>query len=189
MNNDIIIAAAFAATPRHGNEPETDWIDRVAVTAQTIAINTDSEHSPIVKAIQAAADATVFRGTIMDVRQDERAPRLQVIVYSPHNADTGKAGDIYGQPLPPGYEMLRTPASFEKARYEHVGKTALSLIGHEVLLWKTVETFDQGGQTRKSRVLTHIKDLGINPNVRVHTRTNKHGVEIPVRAELLTAAS
>lgn len=185
MSDMSLALAAFAATPRLDAETEEDWVGRVSVNAQIMTANLDPKYSTILLALSEMETAHVFRATVTEVRKDERAPRLQVILYSQKNAEIGKSGEIYGQALPPGFQMIRTPPMFEKALFNHVGKTAMSLIGHEAFVWRSEQKFVKDGNTLKTSIIRHLKDLGVDNRFMIHTRTNSAGVEIPIKATLL----
>jgi len=193
MTPEDIAYAAFGATPRQSDESDTDWENRVARTGQKSALAVSNPETTIMRAIARAIpapDDKPFRATIVDVRLEKRSKRTIVETWSEKNASAGKiVKDEHGDDMPPGHEIIRTPANFpgtiDALVCKELTTRAIALMGHQILVFKILESFQKNGNTLKSRVMLDMRDLGVDDRFEVIYRTNTRGEKIPSRAELV----
>lgn len=186
-----IALAAFAATPRRDGETEEDWGARVAVNAQAIhglLQSNDKHESPILAAIGQVENATVIKGTIVQIVPNPVTRRWDVILYSDQSLSAkngqGKTAKVGGREveLPPGYEVIATEPEWKKAPFEAIRPQILAGVGKRCLLWKDVESFtDKTGMTKKARVLRRVKPLGTDEAFTLNTPEGQLPFATPAR--------
>lgn len=142
-----IVLAAVAAT---GPEVEGgDWSSSVAQMAARITAMC-SERSEVARVIDQVADAKVFPGTVLSVVREKSSTRGLVTLRtrpSEHHPD--------------GTEPVRTERT-DTTLGLAMAKRLTALVGHKVMVWVEVEQIPNS--TRKSRVVRHVEDLGVDAN-------------------------
>lgn len=145
----IITAAVIAAGPDTG---DGTWGATVRDKAATIAaMNTPM--SPIGKLVDAMTDddTKVFSGTVLAVKKEESSKRALVTLKT--RASTHH---------PSGVETARTDRTDNPAGLA-LARKLRDLKYHRVMVWLQME--QMSGSTNKVRVLIHVEDLGVDPDV------------------------
>lgn len=135
------------------------WQAAVEQQALTIAIMGGDKHR-IGSMLDKSETFAVFPGTVMSVVKETRSTRGFVTLYTGTPQD---AKDMQGNPLPQGYETLRTDRT-DNPTGQAMAKKIRDLAGHRILLWIEHETMGNqtGANARKVRVVRYVEDLGVD---------------------------
>ena len=137
----VILAAVGSAGPV--GDDKAEWNQRVTDQAVTIAVML-GESSSVTKALEAFERAgKPFPVTILGGRTEHSSTRVIVLFRN-------KDGEN---------EEIRTDRT-DGPEGTAMSNIVRALVGHKVLLWKEVETYN-GGQG-KVRVIRHVEDLGVD---------------------------
>ncbi len=140
----IIAAAASAA----GSIADPGYDERLEEAAVKIAIAAGPE-SKVSRRMEGVLNAKKFVGTLKNLEVEERSTRALVTIQG--------APSQYHED---GIEQARTERTDGPAGAAMLEKLR-PLVGHRVLFFVEVQTFGQGADARKFRVLVHAEDLGM----------------------------
>jgi hypothetical protein len=149
LRTQIVLAAVSAAGPADPADT-AGWQARVAdmAAAITAACQPGSQISKVVE--QVAASKT-FVATVVKVTREPSSTRGIVTLRTTPN-----------EHHPDGIETARTERT-DNPIGRSMARRLVKLVGHRVLLWVEVETIGNG--SRKSRVIRHVEDMGIDTTV------------------------
>ena len=149
LRTQIVLAAVSAAGPADPTDT-AGWQARVAdmAAAITAACQPGSQISKVVE--QVAASKT-FVATVVKVTKEASSTRGIVTLRTTPN-------DHH----PDGIETARTERT-DNPIGRSMARRLVKLVGHRVLLWVEVEAIANGA--RKSRVIRHVEDMGLDPAV------------------------
>lgn len=175
MNPEILRLAIEQTPARKTGERQEDYEARIGFKAVQLMRLASPASIPgrVVEAYQRAVDSEKpFPATVTQVVQEPNTKRFLVDLFT----GTERVPDLPdGAPaLAPGCERIRTEPSYHPEG-RLMGKYARSLIGHKVLAFKEVESFDRGNGVSKVRVLRWLDDLG--PDSRAQFTTGPDGAE------------
>jgi hypothetical protein len=181
VTNDDIIITAYNITGKRPTAPRknqfsdqesyqaaldafardsVDYEQSVKSAAREIAVALSAE-SGIKKQLVAlgkaidkeSKDGKVFIGTICSIRTEQTSKRALVTIY------TGTDRAIDGVPL--GYETVRTERT-DNPDGRALAREVQALIGHRATFYIEMESFGSGANQKKSRVLRHVTDGGVD---------------------------
>jgi len=158
LRTQIICAAIQSVGPMGQESPEL-WQAKVADRAAAIAAWCQPG-SFISKTIEQVMQSKTFVGSVVKIEQEITSTRGIVTLRTAPN-----------EHHPDGIETVRTERTDNPLGRMMVRKVK-SLIGHKALLYVEVEPISNS--TRKSRVLRHIEDLGVDPSQQQAVRTAAH---------------
>lgn len=150
-----IVAISAAASVGAGDPNSVHSVEeqvRQRIVELTVAaLNANNPDSRIAKTIDQIQECHVFPAILLGGSKDENTGRTIVRIKADN---PGQQADADGN------ETINTERTFIP---EGAAMTALarSLVGHRVLVFKQVEVFTSGGQTKKGKVLRHLVDLGM----------------------------
>lgn len=145
--SEIIIAAVGAAGPQRVDEDTSEWEERVASSAKSIYLLTDSRSTPARRVLQ-VANSKKFVATLTKVTKEQTSGRAVVTLVSDRVSKFNKTGIEYART-----EFLDSQEGLEMA------KLAGALRGHRVRVY--IELVEKAnGDGEKVRMLRHLIDLG-----------------------------
>lgn len=145
---------------------EAAWAAEVTQTATTLLdlVGEKGQFAMVLDAIEGAADKTnekykAFTGVVEKVKREQSTTRGVVYLSGTGTQHLGK-DPFTDEDLPMGWEVVRTDRTDNSAGFAMAKRIQDTLVGHKVLLYIEIETYNRGAGTKKSRVLRHIVDLG-----------------------------
>jgi hypothetical protein len=149
LRTQIVLTAVSVAGPADPADL-AGWQARVADMAAAITAACQPG-SQISKVVEQVTNSKTFVATIVKVTKENSSTRGVVTLRTTPN-----------EHHPDGIETARTERT-DNPIGRSMARRLVKLVGHRALLWVEVEAIANG--SRKSRVIRHVEDMGLDPAV------------------------